>query len=216
MSTKTGIRNTLIVICLFMASMVGLLVHKMMSHPMLTAEQLRDHGVFIYENPRIIKPFSLIDHHGKPFTNERLQKKWTLMFFGYTSCPDVCPTTMAMLKQMVEGIKDKNIQASTQVLMVTVDPARDTVDKMAVYVPYFNKDFTGITGDFLKIHAFATNLGAPFQKVPNGGDNYSVDHSGYIFLVNPRGDAQGFFRPPFSPDSFRQNYLSVREIYQDL
>lgn len=216
MSTFSGIRNTVLAICLFMVAMVGMLVYKQLSRPLLSAEQLRDHGVFMYDNPRIIKPFVLEDHHGQGFDNARLQGQWTIAFFGFTFCPDVCPTTMAMLSQALAGIEDQKILANTQVLLVTVDPARDTVAQLAQYVPYFNPGFLGVTGDFLKIHAFATNLGAPFQKVPGGGDNYAVDHSGYIFLINPRGDYQGFFKPPFAPDTFRQNYLSVRKIYQDL
>lgn len=215
MSGAAGIKKTVIIICLFMATMVGLLVHKQLSRPMLTVEELRDHGVFLYDKPRIIKPFSLLDHHGQPFDNKRLQGKWSLVFFGFTYCPDVCPTTMAMMKNMLASIEDKSIVENTQVLMVTVDPARDTVAQLAQYVPYFHPDFIGITGEFLNIHSFATNLSAPFQKVPGGGENYSVDHSAYVFLVNPYGDYQGFFKPPFAADVFKQNYLSVREIYKD-
>jgi protein SCO1/2 len=216
MSAAAGIKKTVIIICVFMLAMIGLLVNKQLSKPLLNTEQLRDQGVFLYDKPRIIKPFSLIDHHGQVFDNERLKGKWSLVFFGFTFCADVCPTTMSMLKTMYAGIEDKSMQASTQVLLVSVDPARDTKEQLAQYVPYFNPDFLGVTGEFMSVYGFATNLSAPFQKVPGGGENYVVDHSGYIFLINPRGDYQGFFKPPFDADNFRQHYYSVRDIYHDL
>ena len=113
-------------------------------------------------------------------------------------------------------IEDKSLVESTQVMLVTVDPARDTVEQLGQYVPYFNQSFVGVTGEFLKVHSFATNLSAPFQKVPGGGKNYLVDHSSYIFVINPRGDYHGFFKPPFSPEGFAYNYESVRALHKDL
>lgn len=214
--SRRNIRLTIIVICLFMAGMVGLLVNKQLTEPTMTVEQLREQGVFIFDQPRIIKPFELLDHKGEPFTRKRLQGRWTLVFFGFTFCPDICPTTMAMLNTAVTGIEDETISSSTEVVMVSVDPARDTVEKLAPYMGYFNPSFTGVTGEFLRIHALATNLNAAFQKVPGGGDNYTVDHSAYVFLINPKGDYHGFFKPPFSPEKFRQQYLAVRELFPDL
>lgn len=214
--SRRNIRLTIIVICLFMVAMVGLLVNKQLTQPPMTVQQLRERGVFIFDQPRIIKPFELIDHKGKSFTRERLQGQWTLVFFGFTFCPDICPTTMAMLNTAVSGMEDKSIRNSTGVVMVSVDPARDTVEKLAPYIDYFNPAFTGVTGEFLNIHALATNMNAAFQKVPGGGDNYTVDHSAYVFLVNPKGDYHGFFKPPFNPERFREHYLAVRELYPDL
>lgn len=215
MSARKGILKTVLVICLFMALMVGLLINKMLTKPVLNTDQLKERGVFLYDTPRLIKPFSLLDHQGQVFDNNRLKGKWTLVFFGFTFCPDVCPTTLAMLKNALAIIDDKSLLASTQVLMVTVDPARDTVQQLKPYISYFHPDFLGVTGDFLKIHSFATNLSAPFQKVPGGGENYSVDHSAYIFLINPYGDYQGFLKPPFAADTFSLNYQSVRAMYKD-
>jgi protein SCO1/2 len=215
MSAAAGIKKTVLFICVFMALMIGLLVNKQLSKPLLNIEQLKEQGVFLYDKPRVIKPFTLIDHHNQPFTNERLKGQWTIVFFGFTFCPDVCPTTLAMLKNALALIEDKNVLENTQVILVTVDPARDTPEQLKLYVPYFQQDFIGVTGEFLKIHSFATNLAAPFQKVPGGGENYSVDHSASIFIINPYGDYQGFLKSPFSPDTFAQHYLSIREIYHD-
>lgn len=214
MSAASGIKKTVIIICLFMALFIGLSVHKMLSKPLLSNEQLREHGVFMYDKPRQIKPFKLQDNHGVVFDNTRLKGKWTLVFFGFTYCPDVCPTTLAMLKTMMAGIEDKAIVDSTNIVFLSVDPARDTVAQLNLYVPYFDPTFLGVTGEFMATYGFASNLSAPFQKVPGGGENYSIDHSANIFLINSYGDYQGFFKPPFSADALREYYLSVRHNYQ--
>ena len=89
-----------------------------------------------------------MDHHGQVFDNDRLLGKWTLVFFGFTYCPDICPTTMGFLNELMGQLEGTEAE-DTEVVMVTVDPARDTVEQLASYVPYFNPDFTGVTGDFL-------------------------------------------------------------------
>lgn len=212
--TRKNTQRTVIVICLFIATMLGLLVNKQLSKPVLTAEQLREQGVFIFQPPRIIQPFQLLSHKGEAFTRENLEGKWTLAFFGFTYCPDICPITMAMLNQAVKLIDDPEVLATTQVMLVSVDPARDTVEQLAQYMPYFNPDFIGVTGEFFAIHALATNLNAAFQKIPGGGENYTVDHSAYIFLVNPKGDYHAFLKPPFTAQQIADHYLAVRALFR--
>ncbi|HEY9033224.1 MAG TPA: SCO family protein, partial [Pseudomonadales bacterium] len=91
--SRRNIRLTIIGICLFMAAMIGLLVNKQLSQPAISKEQLREQGVFLFDQPRIIKPFSLLDHHGNAFTEQQLKGQWSLVFFGFTFCPDICPAT---------------------------------------------------------------------------------------------------------------------------
>ena len=98
--------------------------------------------------------------------------------------------------------------------MVSVDPARDDVAVLSQYVPYFNPDFTGVTGDFLDIHRFATALNTPFRKVPGQGENYQVDHSANLVLINPRGDYHGFFRAPLDLAKLKVTYRSVRAVWE--
>ena len=94
--------------------------------------------------------------------------------------------------------------------MVSVDPARDTVSVLAEYVPYFNPDFIGVTGDFLDVHRFATALNTPFRKVAGQGENYQVDHSANVVLINPRGDYHGFFKAPLDLAKMKTTYRSAR------
>src|SRR5690606_22138642 len=109
---------------------------------------------------------------GEIFTEKNLQGKWTLMFFGFTHCPDICPTTLAKLAQVYKQL-DTDLQKQTQVVMVSVDPARDTQEKLAEYMPYFNEDFIGVTGEFTEILKFSRNVNAVFNKVVTG-DDYTV------------------------------------------
>lgn len=189
---------------------VGLFVNKLTSPAILSAEMLKTKGVFLFENPRSFKDFSLIDYNNNKFTSGNLQGKWSLIFFGFTSCPDVCPTTMAMLNRFYKKQQQGEFFSDLQVIMVTVDPARDTADKLLSYVKYFNDDFIGVTGDFLGLHRFATQLNIPFAKVPGGGENYQVQHSGNVAIINPQGHYVGFFRSPLEFDNLNITYQSIR------
>ena len=98
----------------------------------------------------------------------------------------------------------------TAVVMISVDPARDTVPVLAQYVPYFNPEFLGVTGEFLDVHRFATSLNTPFRKVAGQGENYQVDHSANVVLINPRGDYHGFFKAPLDLAKMKVTYRSAR------
>jgi protein SCO1/2 len=173
---------------------------------------MKINGLYLLKTPRNFGQISLVDHHGAVFNNARLQGKWTLVFFGFTYCPDVCPTTMSFLSDLM-GQLEGTEAADTQVVMVTVDPARDTVEQLASYVPYFNPGFIGVTGEFLNIHRFATALNTPFRKVVGEGDSYLVDHSANVVLINPRGDYHGFFKAPLDMAKMKLTYRSARAMW---
>ena len=161
----------------------------------MTVSEMRANGLFIFDTPRDPGEFELINHHGEPFTGGSLEGDWTLLFFGFTYCPDVCPTTMSFLAEVKENLVDTEAE-STRVVMVSVDPARDTVEQLAQYVPYFHPEFLGVTGDFPDILSFARRFNAPFRKVTMEDGDYQIDHSANVVLINPKGDFHGFFRAP--------------------
>lgn len=214
---KRGVTITIVAILAFMVIVVGMLVRRISMPTILTDAALRANGAFVFDTPRIIKDFNLLDHHGKPFTKENLKGKWTLAFFGFTYCPDICPTTMADLKHLYEDLEGTEVADDTQVVMVSVDPARDTPEKLAEYVPYFNPDFIGVTGEFMAIYRLATNVNIAFNKVQLAGgedpNNYTVDHSANIVLINDHGDYQGFFKPPFELAKLKMTYRSIRATH---
>jgi protein SCO1/2 len=152
-----------------------------------------EHSLY-YQTPREVKDFSMIDHQGKVFTNEELANKWSWVFFGYTSCPDVCPTTLQELNFIYDDLKAINTNA--QVLLVSVDPQRDTVDKLSQYIAYFNPEFKALTADHSVLFPFARNLGLMYAiSDEKRDDNYLVDHSASIVLINPQGKVAAIFKP---------------------
>ena len=209
-----NIKLTVVGLLIFIAIIVAGFVNKISQPRVMTDSELKLNGAFMFDTPRALPAFELTDHRGEAFTVGRLKDQWTLVFFGFTYCPDICPTTMAFLarfKKELEGLPEHD---STRVVMVSVDPARDTPQRLAEYVPYFHPGFTGVTGEFLDIHRFATALNTPFRKVPGQGENYLVDHSANVVLINPRGDYHGFFKAPLDLAKLKVTYRSVRAVWE--
>ena len=202
----------IICIVIFTCLVLALFLYKALSPHIMSANELRMNGAVVFDKPRIIKEFELVDHKGKPFNLSRIQGHWTLVYFGFSRCPDICPTTLADLNRML-GHLNEEIVEKTEVVMVTVDPARDTVDVLSQYVPFFNKAFIGVTGEFLPIRSLANNVSVVFNKVAlNGNDidtNYTVDHTGNLILINPKGHYHGFFKPPFELAKLKTTYQSI-------
>ncbi len=208
-----GIRWTVAAILAFILVVVGSFVYRIQQPRVMSEAEMKVNGLYLHQTPRNFGEINLIDHKGQPFTRSRLEGKWSLVFFGFTYCPDVCPTTMAFLNEFVAGLEGTEVE-DTQVVLVSVDPARDTVEQLAAYVPYFNPDFIGVTGEFLEIHRFATALNTPFRKVPGQGEDYLVDHSANVALINPRGDYHGFFKAPLDQAKMKLTYRSARVLWE--
>lgn len=145
-----------------------------------------------YKQSRVIKPFELVDHNGQSFTKEQLNDKWSLVFFGYTSCPDICPTTLQNLSFIYDDLKA--ITQNSQVLLVSVDPQRDSQDKLAQYIAYFNSEFIALRAGHEVLFPFARNVGLMYA-ISGEGDDYLVDHSASLVLVNPAGKIAAIFKP---------------------
>lgn len=208
-----NIKVTVAAILVFITVIVAGFVHRIQLPRAMTEAEMKINGLYLMETPRNFGEVSLLDHHGQPFTRERLEGVWTLVFFGFTHCPDVCPTTMAFLNNFMGQLEGTEVE-DTQVVMVSVDPARDTVEQLSGYVPYFNPDFIGVTGEFLDIHRFATALNTPFRKVPGQGEDYQVDHSSSVVLINPRGDYHGFFKAPQDQAKMKLTYRAARVLWE--
>jgi len=155
-----------------------------------------EHALY-YQQAREIKPFELTDHQGKAFTKEQLKDKWSWVFFGYTSCPDVCPTTLQELNFVYDDLK---AIADNQVLLVSVDPKRDSQEKLSQYIAYFNAEFKALSADHSVLFPFARNMGLMYAITGTGDENeapesYLVDHSASIVLINPEGKIAAIFKP---------------------
>ncbi len=210
-SRRRGIWLTVVLLVLAVVVIVGGFVYTMVKPKLMSEAALRNNGVFLFERARDFGDFNLVDDEGKPFTPAALDGKWSLLFFGFTYCPDVCPTTMVDLGKFYHQLPLEQ-REQMQIIMVSVDPARDTLDKLNLYVRYFDPTFRGVTGEFMDIQKFATSLSIPFAKVPGGGDNYLVEHSSNIVVINPRGHYIGFVRGPLDIEKLLQSYPSLQAL----
>ena len=158
---------------------------------------------------RAVPDFSLIDQRGAPFGPRNLDGHWSLMFFGYTNCPDFCPTTLVTLAAMEKNLRTEHA-LTPQVVFISVDAQRDTPQQLAKYVPYFDPAFIGVTAsDQPTLEALARKLGVAVALVPNPGGGYSVDHSGAIFVVDPAGKIAAILTGPFTADALQGDFNRI-------
>ena len=205
---QVGIRRTIIIIVCFIVLVIFGFIWRMNQPVIMSVQDLRINGAIVLNTPRKFSDFDLIDHRGDAFTLERLKGQWSMIFFGFTNCPDVCPTTLATLNETYSKLKDSE-KENLQIIMVSLDPERDTVDKLDQYMPYFNTEFVGVTGNKHFIKRFTTEINIAYNQVPLGGDDYTVDHSSQIVLVNPNGHYHGFFKSPHSAIMLRKTWRSI-------
>jgi len=167
----------------------------------------------ILPKPRIIANFSLTDHHNQSFTKKQLQGHWTMMFFGFTSCALVCPTTLSELNKMYQ-LLEKELPADKlpQVIFVTVDPNRDTLARLNEYVTAFNKNFIGVRANITMTVAFEKQLHIAAATVTtdnSGQKNYTINHSAEILVFNPRGELYAYLSYPHQALQLVKDYKLI-------
>jgi len=159
---------------------------------------------------RTLPDFVLEDHRGNEFTNESLKDQWSFMFFGYTHCPDVCPTTLASLNQVDKILKNAPGVVLPKTIFISVDPARDTKELLADYVPYFNTKFIGVRGSLQQLQALTTPLGIAFgQEGDVDSDDYEVFHSAWILLIDPKVRLKALFSSPHDANKIASDYSKI-------
>lgn len=169
-------------------------------------------GTSLVDQSRPLPSFTLTDQAGRPFTQANLADHWSFLFFGYTHCPDVCPVTLAVLNQTVGLLEQAGNVQGVQVVFVSVDPQRDTSEKLAGYVTYFDPNFIGVTGDEDALNQLTEPLGILHAKVanPNDAANYLVDHSAVILLIDPQGRLAAVFSAPHDPQRLAHDFIQLR------
>ena len=166
-------------------------------------------------NPITLQQFSLTDQNNKTFNLEQLQGKNSLLFFGYLSCPDICPTTLATMNQIVKKLASQSATISVpQIIFISVDPARDNSEKIAEYIAYFNKSFIGLTGTKDEIDNFTKQFAAGYMiDKSSSSENYLVNHTSSIFMVNPQLKLIASFSPPHHADTLISQYQMISNKY---
>ena len=167
--------------------------------------------------PTPIEPFRLIDHNGAVLNRSQLVGKWTLLFFGYTYCPDVCPTTLSVIASAYRQLQDRaDGDSNTQVWFVSVDPDRDTTERLAGYVTYFDDDFIAATGAVAAIDGFAKQFGAGYiMEEETSPGEYLVSHTSAIFVVDPNGRLVASFSQPHDSETIVSLFEQTRAFVGD-
>jgi len=191
----------------------SVLLYLLLGGEKVTPESLRNDGFFLYDNPITLNPFELQDHNQNAFTNQSLRGHWSMVFFGYTYCPDICPLTMASLKQFHDLLERVGESVDVRVVMISVDPERDTLPKMKDYVTYFNPGFIGATGEYAQVLSLTKQVNISFSYTRIDDENYLVNHNGEIMLFDPQGNNVGFFKAPYQPENMLDNFRRVKTYF---
>jgi protein SCO1/2 len=183
--------------------------------------ELREIGVTVYPQPMQLSEFELTDQFGNPFTEENLSGYWSILFLGYTNCPDICPLTMAELKQFYQRLDDPEIKDDLRIVLVSVDAERDTPETMANYVNSFNREFIGLSGDYDSISKLASQVFVAHSvagKMPDHSEHaddadagYLIEHSSHLTIFNEAGQLQAIVRQPVRDRDLLRAYRLLRE-----
>lgn len=168
----------------------------------------------LLDTPRQLPNIALQTHEGEDWTPASLEDQWSMVFFGFTNCPDVCPESMTIMNQAVERIASRHELSPPKVIFVSVDPARDTPERLEEYVPYFNPAFMGLTGEPSAIQALAAAMAVPVppdMPTTPPSDEYDVSHGASVSLVGPSGNVRAFFTPPHDPERIARDYAAIHQ-----
>lgn len=165
----------------------------------------------LLDTPRTIGSFVLTGTDQNEFTNQHLKGQWTMVFFGFTQCASMCPIAMAELGKMYRLLEEKGVKTLPKVVMVTLDPDRDSLEKLRLYVKAFDPHFYGARGDQLAIKKLTRELGIAYMNVvlknADGSKTKDIEHTGTVMLFNPKGQLNAFFTTPHQANKLASDYL---------
>lgn len=214
---NSSMKNLAILVSGILALIAGMVVWQQLAAPPSSQPSgvVETRSATLLPQLRALQPFSLKDQHGRSFANKELLGQWTFLNFGYTHCPDICPTTLAMLKNMGERLQSSKASAAHQVAFVSVDPERDSQQRLAEYLKYFDPSFLGVTGSDDELQRLTKPLGILYAKVTTekSAMGYVMDHSASIILVDPKGRYYALFSQPHDPGIMAQDFISITENY---
>jgi protein SCO1/2 len=184
------------------AAIAGMYVARRVSAPAVPALEA---GTLLPQ-PRELKEFHLVDSANAPTSPRELRGHPTLVFFGFTNCPDVCPTTLTKLAAVQKRVSllDKRM-AGLKVALISVDPERDTPEQIGRYIASFGGDFIGLTGSAPDIVDATRSFGVAFARVDLAGNNYTMDHSATVFALDSQARIVAVFTPPLSVDALTRD-----------
>ena len=197
-----------------MTSVLSLFVNKLTTPRYLSAPELLVNGLYVFPEPKLFSEFTLLTSENRSITQDDLMGRWTLVYFGFTRCPNECPVAMSLIKNLYSTLENKNFNLSDkQTLLITIDPENDSPKMVDDYAKAFNTGFIGARGERPMLLSLATQLNVMIVEPPKNDSHHSIDHlenhSNNILLIDPQGKYFGFFRAPFDEEKFLLTYQSV-------
>ncbi len=200
----TRIQKTVFILVALVALVIGLTVYKVLNtERQLDTAELLDAGIVMLPQGRDMPDVSLTNQDGEAVSMEQLEGRWNLLFFGYTFCPDICPATLAELRQLQRSLPEE-VNQRLQPILVSVDPERDTPEQLKKYLDYFGAGFIGLTGPLDDIQTLANAAGVPFIPGDTSKKDYTVDHGANLALIGPDGRLRGFIRAPMRTEKLAE------------
>jgi len=167
-------------------------------------------GIPVMSPPIPLPEVNLVDQHNQPFQTSTLKGSWNLLFFGFTNCPDVCPTTLNNLKQAAKQLSQQPIRY----IFVSLDPNRDSPEKLKDYMNFFNPEFTALTGNKAEIDRLSEALGVIYDyEGDTSSDDYSVNHYAAILVVDPQARLRAHILPPHSASKIVTGISLIMDYY---
>ena len=224
MSSETAPKKTMKNIIIFLSITVlsltaGFWVSQLVFNSNKDTQTPKNLDATVLPQARSLVGFNLIDHNGNAFGPVQLQGKWSFLFFGFTNCPDVCPTTLKIMQSVWKNLPTKmgNL-GHPELYFVSVDPDWDKIEILKKYVKYFNSEFNAITGKLDELDKLTSQIGILYGYDEKDGDNdkeYIVNHSAQIILVDPKGRMRAVISPPHNAKTIGQNFQTIRNFYGD-
>jgi|TARA_B100001769_G_scaffold197184_1_gene157403 protein SCO1/2 len=162
----------------------------------------------ILVRPMEIDNFELIDQNNEAFNKKSLEGGWTVLFFGYTNCPDVCPTTIYKLAEIKNGIKEDLPSANFNTVLVTLDPDRDSAERLDEYIGYFDETMLGVTGTYENIQSFTSSLSVFYQRI-NKEEGYDFNHTASIFVFDKDGSLFATMSPANTVGELESDFFTI-------
>ena len=162
----------------------------------------------ILVRPMEIDNFELIDQNNEAFNKKSLEGGWTVLFFGYTNCPDVCPTTIYKLAEIKNGIKEDLPSANFNTVLVTLDPDRDSTERLDEYIGYFDETMLGVTGTYENIQSFTSSLSVFYQRI-NKEEGYDFNHTASIFVFDKDGSLFATMSPANTVEEIESDFFTI-------
>lgn len=200
----TRMQTTVFILVAAVALVLGLTVNKVLNNSgRADPAVLLDAGIVLLPQSRGLPSLSLTNQDGQAVEVDQLKGKWSFLFFGYTFCPDICPTTLAQLREL-KTLLPEAARNNLQIIFVSVDPKRDTPQQIKQYISYFDAGFQGLTGDEATLQKFANAVSIPFIPADTSKENYTVDHSANLVILGPDGRQHGFIRAPLNNQKLKE------------